>query len=85
MGKGRPSGPTVSSVSLARSEASQRVPGPRASNTISTVPPWSGRTSWTAKARRPSMEVSGPPTAIVMNWPGRNLVAMAGATSVSAW
>ena len=84
MGKGRPSGPTVSSTSLARSAASQRVPGPRASNTNSTVPPWSGRTSCTAKARRPSMEVSGPPTAIVMNWPGRNLVAMAGATSVSA-
>ena len=31
------------------------------------------------------MEVSGPPTAIVTNCPGRNLVAMAGATSVSAW
>ena len=30
------------------------------------------------------MEVSGPPTAIVMNWPGRNLVAMAGATTVIA-
>src|ERR1700677_436413 len=31
------------------------------------------------------MEVSGPPTATVMNWPGLNLVAMAGATSVRAW
>src|SRR5580692_10939991 len=41
--------------------------------------------SCTANARRPSMEVSGPPTATVTNWPGRNRAAMAGATRVSAW
>jgi len=30
------------------------------------------------------MPDSGPPTAIAMNWPGLNLVAMAGATTVIA-
>ena len=32
----------------------------------------------------PSMPDCGPPTAIAMNWPGRNLVAIAGATTVMA-
>ncbi len=34
--------------------------------------------------RRLSMPDCGPPTAIAMNCPGRNLVAMAGATTVIA-
>jgi len=35
----RPSGPAMSSTSLARRSASHRVPGPLAANTNSTVPP----------------------------------------------
>ena len=31
------------------------------------------------------IEVSGPPTARVRNWPGLNRAATAGATSVMAW
>ena len=48
------------------------------------MPPWSGRTSCTENVRRASMPDCGPPTAIAMNWPGRNLVAIAGATTVMA-
>ena len=38
-GNGLPSGPTASIASLARIAASHLVPGPRTSNTNSTVPP----------------------------------------------
>ena len=71
-------------TSRVRRSASHLVPGPLAANTNSTVPPWSGRTSWMEKARRSSMEVSGPPTATATNWPGRNLAAIPGATTVIA-
>src|SRR6202453_3925932 len=83
-GKGRPKGPTMSSTSRERQSASHWVPGSRGRNTNSTVPPWSGRTSCTENVRRASMPDCGPPTAIAMNWPGRNLVAIAGATTVMA-
>ena len=69
----------------AAAPASHRVPGPPASKTNSIVPPWSARTSWMENARRSSMDGSGPPTAMVTNWPGRKSVAMAGATMVTAW
>src|SRR5215472_1475773 len=84
-GNGRPSGPARSSRSRARRSASQRVPGPSAAKTNSTVPPWSGRTSWIENARRSSMDVAGPPTATPTNWPGLNRAAMPGATIVIAW
>ncbi len=48
------------------------------------MPPWSGRTSCTENVRLASMDDDGPPTATAMNWPGRNLVAIAGATTVMA-
>src|SRR6185437_2638203 len=83
-GKGRPSGPARSSVSLVRRPDSHRVPGPATANTNSTVPPWSGRTSWMENARRSSIEVSGPPTATATNWPGRNRAATPGAITVIA-
>src|ERR1700733_14992761 len=38
-----------------------------------------------ANARLASIELAGPPTATVTNCPGRNRVAIAGATNVSAW
>ena len=85
MGNGRPSGPARSSTSRVRRSDSQRVPGPTTANTNSTVPPWSGRTSWIENARRSSMEDSGPPTATPTNWPARNRAAIPGATTVIAW
>ena len=74
----------MSIMSLVRRSASHRVPGPTVANTNSTVPPWSGRTPWIENARRSSIEVSGPPTATATNWPGRNLAAIPGATTVIA-
>ena len=74
----------TSSTSLARRSASHWVPRPCTANTNSTVPPWSGRTSWMENARLSSIDVSAPPTATVTNWPGLNRAAMPGATSVIA-
>ncbi len=74
----------MSSTSRARQSASHSAPGSRGRKTNSTVPPWSGRTSCTENVRRASMPLEGPPTAIATNCPGRNLVAIAGATTVIA-
>ena len=69
-------------MTRARQSASHWAPGSLGRKTNSTVPPWSGRTSCTEKVRRPSIDDCGPPTAMAMNWPGRNRVAIAGATVV---
>ena len=84
---GRPNGPVTSTAAPCGSAASQRVPAPTTSTTISSVSPCPpvGLTRCTQNERRARCNPSGPPTDTATNVPGRKRSGIPGAARVRWW